>query len=44
VIIRRVAEFPIFPVVTGNFADFAKEPPFGRENGEPNQIVATKFP
>jgi len=44
VIIRRVAEFPIFPVVTGNFADFATELPFGLENRKPDQAFAGKFP
>jgi hypothetical protein len=38
------ADFPIFPVEAGIFANFATEPPFGRENHKPNQAFAGKFP
>ena len=41
---RWLAEFPAFPDETGKFADFALEPCFRREDGGPNQPVASKFP
>jgi hypothetical protein len=38
------AEFPVFPVETGNFGDFPGYRPFGCENSDANQSLAVEFP
>jgi hypothetical protein len=38
------AKFPVFPAIAGISSIFPAQPPFGRENSEANQALASQFP
>jgi hypothetical protein len=41
---RSEGTFPVIPVEPGISSIFPVQPPFGRENGEVNQSLASEFP
>jgi hypothetical protein len=41
---RYGGKFPVFPVKPGISSILPTQPPFGREDGEANQALASEFP